>query len=208
MIASRKPRGAKLWVLFTMEMLLCLFAGGAFAGWWGNFILGEVALVVSFVLLRPLLVLGRRAAGAGADRPGGLQAAKRPKRGLRTVGIALVVVGLVLLAAGFLSHSGSEAVPGFGLASVIAGILCVWNSFDRVPSPGTTTAVKRFNRIMRIIGIALVPLMAFSTLALFLDAAHGHHEAWPLYTFVAVGLVSGLVWSYLVARAYGKWLRR
>ncbi len=199
----------------TAQLLVCLFLLAAFTVWKDNPTIQDlryVGLVVMLILMQAVNVTGRRAAAQG-ERSGGSEAAKRPTSGLRTVGIALVLVGLVLVAVGLLTHSWTTL--GIGLPCAVTGIVLVRLSPDRAPLPATTKgeqampkAVRRFDRVMGIIGVTLVPLMAFSTLALFLDAAHGYHEAWPLYTFVAIGLFSGLVWSYLVARAYGKWLRR
>ena len=216
MSAPRKPRGAKLRALWFGFLLLSLFIIASASVWRDNptiNLLGYCCIVIMPFLYRFLLVSGGRAAGAGADRTEGSQAAKRPNRGTKTVGIVLVVVGIVLFAVGFLSHSAAIFV--YGLASAILGIVLVRNAFDRVPSPGTASVeevvpktVGRFDRIMRATGIALVPLMVLSFAFLHLDAAHGYREAWPFYTFCAVGLASLLVWPYLVARAYGRWLRR
>ena len=209
----RRGMGAKWWAVWTAQMLVIVFVFAAFTVWQDDstiHLLGYAALGVMLILFRALVVLGRRTAGAGGKRPVDLEAAKRSNRVFRTVGIALVLLGIVLVAVGFLSHSG--AILGLSLGGAITGIVLVRHSFDRAPSPDATSGeeavpktISRFDHLMRAAGIALVPLAVFSFASLFL---YGYHAAWPLYTFVAVGLASLLVWPYLLARAYGRWLKR
>ena len=211
--ASRRRLGTKWWGLWTLALLLSLFAFAAFSIGWDNptiRLLGYVALVVMPFLIRAVVVLGRRAAGAAGERQGGSEALKHTDRAVRIAGIGLVLLGLVLLLAG----SPSWATSLRGLVVAMAGVLLVRISLDRAaPAAGSGEAagfkaIRRFDRLMRAVGIALMPLMAFSLAFLYLDAASGYHQRWPLYTFFIVALASALVWPYLVARAFGKLLRR
>lgn len=213
MSASNKPRKAKQRALAVAGMLMALFAMGTVTVWKNNPTiepLGYVALVAMLILLRAFNVSRRRAAGTKGERPGGSEASNRV---LRTVGILVVLAGLALAAVGLLGHFWG--VLGFmGLAVAGIGILFVRISFDRPPSPGTASgeealpkAVRRFDRLALAAGIALVPINVFSFAYLRLDASHGWHQAWPLDTFVAVLLVSIVVWPYLLGRAYVRWLR-
>ncbi len=145
----------------------------------------------------------RRAQSAdGGERQ--VPAAKQSNRVMRTVGIALILLGLILCAMGAVNHGWD--VLGYGLLGATAGALLVRTSFDRGVPPGAEggeevapKAITRFDYLMRLIGVALVPLMALSAVALFLSPpASG--ELWPLYAFVIVGLTCTLVWAYLFGR--------
>lgn len=181
-----KPRGAKQWALLTVTLVLLLFfCASCFV--WQNELLGDVAFVALLTLMRAHIVLGRRAAGAGGKGPATYsEVAEEFVRMEKKVGVGLVLLGLILFAA--VSLSWSTRI--LGLAVVMIGILFMSDSF---------------NRFMRIVGFALVPLNVFFIGALYLDAVHGHDKVWPVYTFVACGLVSGLVWSYLLGRALFRW---
>lgn len=202
--------------LRTAAVLVPAFALAAFSVGWQNptiRFLGYVALVAMPFLIRAVVVLGRRTTGDGGERPTHPEAAKRPNRATGTVGIGVALLGLALFAVGLLSHRW--AVVDCGLLVVMAGVLLVRISFDHVAgSPGwaagvaVSQGVGKFDRLMRAAGIALVPVAVLSLAALYLDAAHGYHEGWPVDTFFAVALASALVWPYLFARAYGRWLRR
>jgi hypothetical protein len=196
MSAWGKPRGPKWWAgaASLALILVSLFGFAAFSVGWDNptiRLLGYVALVVWLFLLRTGVVLRRRAAGAQGERPGVSEAAKRLNREVRIVGIVLVLLGLFLSTAVHVTW----VTRLFGLVVAMIGILLV-------------KSIRRFDRLMRIFGIALVPLMVFSLASLYLDAVHGYHEAWAVYAFFAVALASALVWTYLVARAYGRWLSK
>jgi hypothetical protein len=215
--APRERRGGGRGVPRTAAILVSAFALAAFSVGWHNptiRFLGYVALLAMPFLLRAVVVLGRRTAGDGGERPTHPEAAKRPNRGPRTVGIGVVLLGLILFAVGLLNHRW--AVVGCGLLVVMAGVLLVRISFDHVAgAPGGGSAgevvsegIGKFDHLMRATGIALVPVAVLSLASLYLDAAHGYHEAWPLYTIFVVALASALVWPYLLARAYGRWLRR
>lgn len=151
----------------------------------------------------------------GGERPVST-ALWRSNRMVRTIGMALVLVGIALFVAGSFTHSWTPRI--YGLLAAFLGVIFVRASFDRMLSPGTgddeevPKAVRRFDRVMWIIGIALVPVAAFSLASLFL---YGYHAAWPLYTFVVVAVICTLVWAYLFARlmmwltqAAGEWWGR
>lgn len=53
---------------------------------------------------------------------------------------------------------------------------------------------------MWMLGAASFLLIGISYLFLRNDAAHGHHDVWPVYLFFGVVIVCGLLFSYLVAR--------
>jgi hypothetical protein len=195
-------------------MLVSLSAFAAFSVWWKDPTirsLGYVALVALPFLMRSLVVLGRREASAGTEQPRGSEAVKRTNRGTKTVGIGMALLGLALFVVGLLNRQW--AVVGLSLLVAMAGVLLVRVSLDHVGAAGSggdaiPERIGRFDRLMRTTGVILVPLAAFSLGSLYLDAAHGYREGWPLYAFFVVALASALVWPYLFARAYGRWLRR
>lgn len=159
----------------------------------------------TLLAIRASAVRGRARRAKSADGGGTTvpTAGRRSRRVIRTAGIAVGLLGVALFAVGLFSW-GTRL---FGLVVAMAGVAIARTSFDRAPSVGPESdgeavpgVVRRFDHVMRITGIALVPLMAFSTVALFLTPVIG--RAWPLYTFFVVGLICALVWSYLFARFF------
>ncbi len=170
----------------------------------------EVGLLVEmvgvFLLMRASVVRDRARRAQSQSTDGGetpVPTTSRLNRIIRVLGTGFVLLGVVLFAVGSFAHGWTPRI--YGLLAAFLGVVFIRGSFDRMPSPGTSLdkavpkAVKRFDRVMRVIGIILVPLLPFSTVAFFLTPPTSH-EAWPLYTFLLVGLACTLVWSYLFAR--------
>lgn len=168
-----------------------------------------VEMVGVFFTLRASAIRARfrRAQSAdGGERPVPT-AAGRANRTMRIIGIALVLLGVGLFAAGPFTHSWTPR--GYGLLAAFGGILLLRMSaghfLSASPAKGGEEAVpkvaRQFDRIMRITGIALVPLMALSTVVLF-STPPTSHEVWPLYTFFVVGLACTFVWAYLFAKFF------
>ena len=169
---------------------------------------GSWAIVIGALLAARASAVRARARRArstdGGERPVPT-AARRSNRIIRIIGIGFVLLGIALFAAGSFAHNWTPRV--YGLLAAFGGVLFARASFDRVPSPGTDSgeeavpkAVRRFDRVTRIIGIGLVPLMAFSAVALYHSAATGYHEVWPVYTSFVIAVMCALVWAYLLAR--------
>lgn len=210
-----EPRRAGLRALRMAAVIVSAFGLAAFSFGWHNStirFLGYVALIAMLFLFKAIAVRSRRGAAAGAGQPGAPESANCRYRRMRTVGICVALLGLVLFGIGIAGRRW--AVVGWGLLVVMVGTLLVQVSLDHAESAtGDRTVdkasrggLRRFDRAMRTMGIVLVPLAAFSFGSLYLDAIHGYHEGWPLYLFFAVALASVVVWPYLFARAFGRWL--
>jgi len=134
----------------------------------------------------------------------------RKKYGTYSLGIALLLLGLVGVLVGFRNY----LIRLLGLLAIVGGTHLVRISKVHASpfSPVTIesdadTGEKKLSRLLRIIGIALLPMMGFSGLCLYEDALHGYHQAWPLYLFYGVGLACAVVWPYLFATIFTKILR-
>jgi hypothetical protein len=128
----------------------------------------------------------------------------KKNKGLFTLALLLLVLGGVALYKG--SHD--NAIRSLGALACVASAYLVRKSKRQssTASIGTTDQradqklANRPGRLMWSLGAVSLLLIGLSYLLLSSDAAHGHHEIWPVYLFAGVMVVCGLFLSYLVAR--------
>jgi FtsH-binding integral membrane protein len=74
-------------------------------------------------------------------------------------------------------------------------------SFANVPVAGVGfIEEKRQTRRLWVTSIALVPLLGVALILMFVDAANGGSQSWPVYVLAGVALACVAVWSGLIAK--------
>jgi hypothetical protein len=129
----------------------------------------------------------------------------RKRNGLYSLAIVLLVLAGV---AGIMGLH-NPMIRSLGGAGVLASLYLLrrsrasWlpPSYVPIDQNDKSDAGMGLERIMRIVGIALIPLLGVSFFYLHQDALHGYHEVLPVYVFAGVGLACALVWSYLVSKS-------
>jgi hypothetical protein len=130
----------------------------------------------------------------------------------RYVLFSLAIVLFAFAAVIFLLGSSYPAIrPLAGIACVAAAYLVRMSNVHRsqslpnVPVFGVGfTEEKRFRRLLWVISIALVPLLCVSLILMYVDAANGGNESWPVYVLAGVSLACATVWGGLIANISSK----
>jgi hypothetical protein len=132
-----------------------------------------------------------------------------PKRNylLFALAILLLFLGGVCLYLG----TNNFQIRMLGLAAIMASTYFVRISRIRDQSniplakirDSDVTKTPGIRRRLWILSLALAPLFGVALLLMYIDAANGYHELWPIYVFVGVGLVCAGVWGCLAAVIVG-----
>lgn len=118
----------------------------------------------------------------------------------------LLVLGGACFVIGIVRDNGT--IRTLGVLLTLASVSCV-RMFQMRARAGTTIlatqrtrarGAERFGGPIGILGILLVPMLGLSYAGLWLDAAYGYNQLWPLYLFGGIGIVCMLCWPYLLAR--------
>ena len=126
----------------------------------------------------------------------------------RYVLFSLAIVLFALAAVAFLVGSSYSSVRPFAGIACIAAVYLVRmsnvhrsQSLANVPVAGVGfTEEMRFRRRLWVISIALVPLLGVALFLMYVDAANGGNESWPVYVLFGVVLVCAAVWGGLAAK--------
>jgi hypothetical protein len=116
---------------------------------------------------------------------------------LLSLAIALFALAAVTL---LLGSSYPAIRPLAGIACVAGAYLARMSKGQRsqslanVPVAGVGfTEQKRLIRRLWVISIALVPLLGVALILMYVDAANGGNETWPVYVFAGVSLACAAV---------------
>lgn len=125
----------------------------------------------------------------------------------RYVLFSLAIVLFALAAVALLLGSSYSAIRPLAGIACIAGVYLVRisnsqrsQSLANAPVAGVGfTEQKRLRRRLWVISIALVPLLGVALILMYVDAANGGNQSWPVYIFGGVALACAAVWGGLVA---------
>ena len=108
--------------------------------------------------------------------------------------VALVFAGVVLVVG-----RGNFAIRSVGLAALLLSLHLVRRSNVHARMAPPLYQPNPPGRVMRVIGVALIPALGLSGLLVYEDARHGGHQVWPVYLFAAIVLACAGVWGAIAA---------
>lgn len=121
----------------------------------------------------------------------------------RNGAFALAILLLLFAGGALLLEENNVVIRTVAMLALLVSVYCV-----RLSRSGSTTIetqrtgsnlATRPGRSIWIVSIILLPVLGMSFASLYIDAAHGYHQAWPVYVFTGTIIVCMVCWSYLLA---------